>query len=99
MSQSGIYAELKPVWWFARDGKLPDAPKQVQLILSDLCNQDCHFCAYRMSGYTSNELFIGDSERAAYGHDNPKRWIPTERALRFIDEFKRAGKLKLANWL
>ena len=95
MSQSGIYSELKPVWWYARDGSLPAAPKQVQLILSDLCNQDCSFCAYRMSGYTSNELFVGASEKAAYGHDNPKRWIPTERALRFIDEFKEAGVLSV----
>lgn len=93
MSQSGIYSELKPVWWFAREGRLPDAPKQVQLILSDLCNQDCSFCAYRMSGYTSNDLFVGSSEAASYGHNNPKRWIPTDRALRLIDEFKEAGVL------
>ena len=32
-------------------------PLQVHLIISDLCNQDCSFCAYRMSGYTTNELF------------------------------------------
>lgn len=95
MSQSGVYSELKPVWWYAREGKLPDAPKQVQLILSDLCNQDCSFCAYRMSGYTSNELFVGSSERAAYGHNNPKRWIPTERALSLLDEFKDAGVLSV----
>ena len=95
MSQQGIYSELKPVWWFARDGGLPSAPKQVQLILSDLCNQDCHFCAYRMSGYTSNELFMGESQPAAYGHSNPKRWIPTQRALELIDEFKAAGVLSV----
>jgi len=96
MSQSGIYSELKPIWWLAREGlKLPDAPKQVQLILSDLCNQDCHFCAYRMSGNTSNELFMGDSEPAKYGHNNPVRWIPTERALSLLDEFKAAGVLSV----
>ena len=93
MSQAGIYSELKPVWWYAREGKLPDSPKQVQLILSDLCNQDCSFCAYRMSGYTSNELFMGDSKAAKYGHDNPKRWIPTDRALALMNEFKNAGVL------
>ena len=93
MSQSGVYAEGKMVWWYARERKLPDAPKQVQLILSDLCNQDCSFCAYRMSGYTSNELFVGASEQAAFGHNNPKRWIPTERALALIEEFHEAGVL------
>lgn len=95
MSQSGVYSEQKMIWWYTREGKLPDAPKQVQLILSDLCNQDCSFCAYRMSGYTSNQLFVGDSEQAAYGHNNPKRWIPTDRALALIDEIKAAGALSI----
>lgn len=95
MSQSGIYNELKPAWWYTREGKLPDAPKQVQLILSDLCNQDCHFCAYRMSGYTSNELFVGDSKAAKYGHSNPVRWIETERALKLVDEIADAGCLAI----
>ena len=93
MSQEGAYSEGKMVWWYAREQKLPDAPKQVQLILSDLCNQDCSFCAYRMSGYTSNELFLGNSEPSKYGHNNPKRWIPTERALSLLDEFREAGVL------
>ena len=95
MAQRGVYSELKMANWYAKEGKLPDGPKQVQLILSDLCNQDCSFCAYRMSGYTSNELFVGDSEKAAYGHSNPKRWIPTERALRLVEEIKRAGALAI----
>ncbi len=52
-----------------RKGRQP-APKQVQLILSDLCNQGCAFCAYRMKGNTSNQLF---------GEGNPKRMIPFEK--------------------
>ena len=60
-----------------------------------IISSNCHFCAYRMSGYTSNQLFVGDSEAAAYGHNNPKRWIPTERALALIDEFKAAGVLSV----
>lgn len=95
MSQSGIYSELKMAWHYSREGKLPDAPKQVQLILSDLCNQDCSFCAYRMSGYTSNELFVGDSEQSKYGHNNPKRFIPYHRALSLLDEMKSAGVLAI----
>jgi MoaA/NifB/PqqE/SkfB family radical SAM enzyme len=93
MSQEGIYSELKPARWLMRDGGIPAAPKQVQLILSDLCNQNCSFCAYRMDGYTSNELFVGASEPAAYGTNNPKRWIPRDRALRLIDEFVEVGVL------
>ena len=95
MTQSGIYSENKLVWWYAREQELPAAPKQVQLILSDMCNQDCSFCAYRMSGYSSNELFMGDSEPSKLGTNNPKRWIPTERALSLLDEFKEAGVLSV----
>ncbi len=95
MSQSGIYSELKMAWHYSREGKLPDAPKQVQLIISDLCNQDCSFCAYRMSGYTSNELFMGDSTASKYGHDNPNRHIPTERAIGLLNEMKEAGVLAI----
>lgn len=96
MSQQGVYGELKTAWWLLRErGRLPESPKQVQLILSDLCNQDCVWCAYRMSGYTSNELFMGESEPAAYGHNNPKRWVPTERALSLLDEFKEVGVLSV----
>ena len=87
------YSSLKMVRWYAKEGKLPDAPKQVQLILSDLCNQDCHFCAYRMSGYSSNELFIGDSKLAKFGHNNPVRFMPTDRAIRLLGELKDAGVL------
>lgn len=85
------YSALKMVRHYIRDGGLPAAPKQVQVVLSDLCNQDCNFCAYRMSGYSSNELFLGSSEAAKYGHNNPKRMMSTDRALRLVEEIKRAG--------
>ena len=81
------------VRWYAKEGHLPEVPKQVQVILSDLCQQDCSFCAYRMSGYSSNELFVGDSPLAKYGHSNPVRFMPPDRALRLMDELKEAGVL------
>jgi radical SAM protein with 4Fe4S-binding SPASM domain len=66
------------------------APVQVQLIISDLCNQDCGFCAYRMSGYTSNQLFsIG--EMASFGHNNPNRMIAREKILEILDDCKEMG--------
>ena len=95
MSQSGVYSESKMLWWLHRDGGLPEAPKQVQLILSDLCQQDCSFCAYRMSGYTSNELFMGDSQPSPFGTSNPKRWIDTDRALKLISEIYASGALSI----
>ena len=36
----------------------PTTPGHVHFIMSDLCNHDCGFCAYRMNGYTSNLLSI-----------------------------------------
>ena len=95
MSQQGIYHELKPVWWLAREGnlQLPAAPKQVHWVLSDLCNQDCNFCSYRVSGNPSNELFTSGAKVSAYGHDNPVRWVDTERALRLVAEMKDLGVL------
>ena len=95
MSQSGIYSESKMAWWFSRERKLPDAPKQVHWILSDLCNEDCSFCTYRVAGNPSNELFMSGSKAAAYGHDNPIRWIKTNRALDLIDEMKSLGVLSI----
>jgi MoaA/NifB/PqqE/SkfB family radical SAM enzyme len=89
----GIYSELKPAWWFLHEGRVPHAPKQVQLILSDLCNQNCSFCAYRMDGYTSNQMFVGDSEKARYGHNNPKRFIPTAKAMEILQDAKNNGVL------
>jgi len=61
-------------------------PTQVQLIISDLCNQDCEFCAYRMSGYLSNQLFTKGAELAKVGHDNPKRMIPFEKIIEILDD-------------
>lgn len=89
----GIYSELKPAWWFLHEGRVPHAPKQMQLIISDLCNQDCSFCAYRMSGYSSNELFVGDSEKARYGHNNPKRFLPTPKVYEILQDAKNNGVL------
>lgn len=39
-----------------RDGQ-PGRPLHVDIILSDLCNQSCKFCSYRLEGYQANELF------------------------------------------
>ena len=39
-----------------RQGRQP-VPLQVQLIIADLCNHNCAFCAYRMEGDTTNKNF------------------------------------------
>lgn len=91
LSHSDIYSELKPAWWYLRDGCVPEVPKQIQLILSDLCNQNCSFCAYRMDGYSSNEMFMADAKPAGYGHNNPKRWIPDSKVSEILKDAARLG--------
>ena len=66
-------------------------PIRVQLVLSDLCNQDCSFCAYRMEGYSSNELFFQRDELDNIVSRNPKRMLTAEKALEVVRDCKEMG--------
>jgi MoaA/NifB/PqqE/SkfB family radical SAM enzyme len=84
-----LYSQAKPVYWLdrlatLRAGTTPP-PVHVQLVLSDLCNQDCGFCAYRMSAGLSNELFPQGKRK------NPNRMIPTAKAEEIIDDCAELG--------
>ena len=85
----GAYSELKAAWHLDKIEAMRRGyqvvPAQVQVILSDLCNQDCHFCAYRMSGGFSSEQF-GEGENR-----NPNRKIPTKKALEILDDCASLG--------
>lgn len=61
-----------------RQGK-PTRLPHVELILADLCQQSCNFCAYRLEGYASNQLF------------DDKRMMATEKALEIIDDCAEIG--------
>lgn len=61
-------------------------PTHVQLVISDLCNQDCHFCAYRMEGGFATENFAD-----AGGNKNPNRRMPTAKALEILDDCAAMG--------
>lgn len=89
------YSSLKAVKHLDRleraaRGEAP-APVHVQLVISDLCNHDCHFCAYRWSGYTTNKLFTDGAELASFGHNNPKRMIRYEKVLEILDDCRDMG--------
>ena len=71
-----------------RDGLQP-VPLQVQVIISDLCNHNCSFCAYRRDGYTSNQLF-GVKENGVV-NNNPNRQIPFEKVVEILDDCKAMG--------
>lgn len=79
------FSSLKAAWHLERIAALRDGkdivPAHVQLILSDLCNQDCHFCAYRMEGGFTSKYFGG----------NPARFIPTAKAIEILDDCAALG--------
>ena len=83
------YSTSKPLFWKDRvnslvHGEQPN-PVHVQLIISDWCNHDCSFCAYRMSGSLSNELFQiekGQSRKAR----NPKRFLSEKKCYEILDD-------------
>jgi MoaA/NifB/PqqE/SkfB family radical SAM enzyme len=66
-------------------------PAQVSIIPSALCNHDCGFCAYRMSGYSSNQLFTSGAELASFGTNNPNRMMPFEKAMETIADCAEMG--------
>lgn len=84
------FSSLKAAWHLERIQLLrigvDVAPTHLQLIISDLCNQDCSFCAYRMSGGFSTELFAGPN-----GEKNPNRKMPTEKAFEILEDAWRLG--------
>jgi len=83
-----VYSSLKAAYHLdkiklLRDGK-QIVPSQVQIILSDLCNQNCHFCAYRSDVGFSSEDFGEDTGKGFTM--NPNRKIPTEKAIEILDD-------------
>ena len=70
-----------------QEGRQP-YPVHVEMVLSDLCNQDCSFCAYRLEGYSSNELF--NDPRSPVPR-NPNRMLPTDKVMELLNDCKAMG--------
>jgi 2-iminoacetate synthase ThiH len=73
-----------------RGGAQP-VPAQLQLIISDLCNHNCSFCAYRMENYTSNQLFGEADPITGIINNNPNRMISYEKCIEILDDCKEVG--------
>lgn len=82
-----------------RAGK-PARPAHVQLILSDLCNQACSFCAYRDPSYSSSQRFFeikpaGAGLRRDADHPernyNPNRLLSYDKALQVVEDCAEMG--------
>ena len=70
-----------------QSGGIP-VPVQVHFVISDLCNQNCSFCAYRIDGTT--ELFAVYDDNGVK-NINPDRKIPTNKARQILKELSEAG--------
>lgn len=88
------YTDLKPAWHLSKIAALrrgiAPVPAQIQLVISDLCNHDCPWCAYRMTGYPSNQHFWevkSDGTRT----NNPARFIPAEKAIEILRDAHTIG--------
>ena len=95
MSKKEAYSPFKAVHHAdkisqLRAGEQP-VPAQVQLVISDVCNHDCSFCAYRMSGYTSNENFGIIDGISQQVENNPNRKIPYEKCIEILEDCKEMG--------
>jgi MoaA/NifB/PqqE/SkfB family radical SAM enzyme len=84
------YSSFKPAWHIDRIADIRagrDAvPTHVQLIISDLCNQNCSFCGYRSELGFSSEQFADD-----LGNRNPSRFIPTAKCKEILDDCAALG--------
>lgn len=92
------YSPLKATRYLDRIEKIrrgePVGPVHIQIILSDLCNQSCSFCAYRDPGYTSSTLFYvredGKKGLRKAGYEdrnyNPNRMIPYDKVIEILDD-------------
>lgn len=83
------YSVLKAAWHTDRIDRMRRGeqvpPISLQLVLSDLCNHDCFFCAYRASNGFSSANF-GVTEADGTHNHNPNRMIATPKARELLTD-------------
>lgn len=94
MNAGLAYSELKGAWHLDRIEAMRSGrsviPVEIQLILSDLCNHDCFFCAYRASDGLSSEQF-GEKRSDGTINHNPSRMILAAKASEIIRDAASLG--------
>lgn len=66
-------------------------PVHVQWSISATCSHACLFCAYRMEGYTSNQLFAVVDATTGERNNNPKRLVSLDKAKEILDDCRDMG--------
>ncbi len=83
------YSPLKAAWHIDRIQDLRDkgdcVPVELQFILSDLCNHDCFFCAYRSEVGLSSSGFVEYDTKGVRNH-NPNRMISKAKAFSILND-------------
>lgn len=94
------YSTLKAAWHIDRIEALRKGehahPVSMQLIISDYCNHDCHWCAYRASNGLSVEQFAGIDKKGQPTH-NPMRMIPALKVDEIMADAKALG-IRAITW-
>lgn len=84
------YAGLKPFLFPDRVAAIRDGtgapPVHVQLILSDLCNQNCSFCGFRDESSDELRGMFADG-----GNHNPNRQLPFDKVIEILDDCREMG--------
>ena len=66
-------------------------PISLRLVVSDLCNHNCHFCTFRMENSFTNKKFGEFDPKKGKINYNPKRFLSKEKTLEIIDDCKKMG--------
>lgn len=71
-----------------RNGEQP-YPISLRLVLSDLCNHNCHFCTFRMENSFTNKNFGEIDQKKGTMNYNPRRFLSLEKSLEIIEDCKK----------
>ena len=72
-----------------RNKKQP-VPVAVRLVLSDLRNQNCHFCTFRMENSFTNKNFSGFDKKGNVTY-NPMRFLDRDKSMEVIKDAAEMG--------
>ncbi|MFC1574472.1 radical SAM protein [Gemmatimonadota bacterium] len=85
-----LYSASKAAWHIERIQALREGrqivPVTLQLNISDLCNQNCSWCAYRADRGLSVEQFADEG-----GNRNPNRMIPQQKVREILEDAAAMG--------
>lgn len=74
----------------AVQGRIPIRPAHIHLVVSDVCNQSCAYCAYRDPTYPSSQRFLAQDGAP------PRRMLTADKVHEVLLDCARMGRHKVA---